>query len=81
MPGSCKRPAGVGWGGVTAGIPSARESHRRGLPWEKVGSHTPGSEFTLCGKRMGSLFLWGVECIWEAWHPECVGRRNVNNGG
>lgn len=31
-------------------------------------------------QKDGFPFLWGVECIWKAWHPECVGRRNVNNG-
>lgn len=45
-----------------------------GLQWEKVGSLTPGSEFTLCGRRMVSLFCgelsafgrYGTRSAWEA---------------
>lgn len=46
---------GMGWGHSPAPVLEGSPAWE-GLQWEKVGSLTPGSEFTLCGRRMGSLF-------------------------
>lgn len=44
----------MGWGHSPAPLLEGSPA-REGLQWEKVGSLTPGSGFTLCGRRMGSL--------------------------
>lgn len=44
----------MGWGHSPAPLLEGSPAWE-GLQWEKVGSLTPGSEFTLCGRRMGSL--------------------------
>lgn len=64
---------GMGWGHSPAPV-SEGSPAGEGLQWEKVGSLTPGSEFTLCGRRMGSLFCGelsafgrhGTRSAWDA---------------
>lgn len=63
----------MGWGHSPAPVLEGSPAWE-GLQWEKVGSLTPGSEFTLCGRRMGSLFCGelsafgrhGTRSAWDA---------------
>lgn len=64
---------GMGWGHSLTPV-LERSPAWEGLQWEKVGSLTLGSEFTLCSRRMGSLFCrelsafgrHGTRSAWDA---------------